>query len=390
MMDMDIEQVREEINAAFANLPVPAPRTLTRDRKGAAKIRKEFANKNWQSIPPEFFVKGWSSFYYLSPEAYRYYLPALLLAGLQDTLEDSGLTHSVLWVLRPSFGALYYDGEDRDLRVKQSAFTPAQYRAVCAFLGLMFDRNPHWRHLAAQDLHWGWNDFPTPALEAVNNYYRELRSFTYPEPQEPEIAELCREIRTAFAMTPYPGDDQLSGSDQGDEPAENAMELRGVRWQSVHPTLLARCYTALSFLSTDGFRYFLPAFLLADLMVDELDYDGNADPVFDLTHDLYDRNMDQFDIGTFSALGDTFFNDMKEKLGISRQKLIKTFKQINERQQTHDMHEYRLNRLMPFTHEERITIIHYLEFQARDEYRAIKIQQALERYWRPSLQSSVT
>lgn len=395
---MDKEQVREAIHTAFADLPVPKPRTLilpldAQCRPGGEEFRKALAGKNWQSLTPEFLARKWASFGYLSPKAYRYYSPSLLIAGLQEFPNDSGFLHSVVWALRPSFWLLYYEGEDSDLRYQQSAFTEAQYCALCGFLGLIFDQIPGLRHLSAQALHWGWNQHDTPALQAAKTYYHELRNFSYPIPDDPDVAPLCQEIRTAFAVTPYPGDNELSGgSDQNvqdDEPAEYAMELRGVRWQAAHPELLARCYAALSFLSDAGFRYFLPAFLLADLLGYNLGYESNANPLFDLTNDLYDSQLDVVAFAEFReriATGDSLL----ESSSISRQEMLDMVDKQIERRQTFDGREYRIRRLSLFNHKERMAIIHYLEFQAtQEDYYADKIRQVLDGYWQPSLQSSV-
>lgn len=214
----------------------------------------------------------------MRPETFRYYVPALLTEALY-TGEGDAIDLAVS-ALSPCCEALYSEGSDSHLRTMQSAFTEAQYRAVADFLGLAFDRGTGYaQHHAARTLRWGWNQFNTPALQAAQAYYRELSSYSYPESENPTIADLCREIRTAFALTPYPGDDALCES-YGEEPAEIALDLRGVPWQAAHPTLLARCDSALSFLSDAGFRYFLPAFLLADLQANEIGYEGNANPVY--------------------------------------------------------------------------------------------------------------
>jgi hypothetical protein len=378
---MDVEQVRETINTAFAGLPIPNPRRLLRPfyRQEGERLRKELAGKSWQSLTSEVLARQRSAFMYLSPKAYRYYLPSLLTWAFRELPEDDRPMHSVVFGLRPSFWLLYYEGKDDDLHYQQSAFTPEQYRAVCAFLGLVFDQFPSLHHLAAQALHWGWNQYNTPALEAANKYYQEMRTFSYPEPDDPEVAQLCHEIRSAFATTPYPGDNELNGGSdkdiRDDEPAEMAMELRGIQWQSVHPQLLARCDAALSFLSNAGFRYFLPAFLLADLLDHE--HGSNANPVFDLTDHLYDASLDLAKITAFRKRTDTEFTSISPQ---EAQEIV---------QRHTKWEEYRTNRLRLFNREERMAIIHYLEFCAKDQYRTDEINRALERYWRPSLQSSV-
>jgi hypothetical protein len=386
---MERDQVQDAINAAFADLPVPNPQTILRYGESRAEgFRGDLAGKKWQGFPMGFFGERWAYFCYLSPEAYRYYLPSLLTEALNVLPDESGLVSSVVYALCPSFWSLYYEGEDRDLREQQSVFTVPQYRAVCEFLGLVFDRTqwPCLRHSAAQALHWGWNQLDTPALRAANKYRHEMRSFSYTEPEAPEIAALCREISTAFAATPYPGDNALSGSDQGDEPADNAMELRGLKWQSAHPELLARCYSALSFLSDSGFRYFLPAFLLADL----LGYETNADPAFHLTHGLYDESKDQMDFAKVRSLfdADGGASDILERVGFSSQEARELLRQSLEQQEQFDWRGISIRRFTPFDRDERLAIIHYLEFRAEDEHDATRISQALEGYWRPSVRSS--
>ena len=59
--------------------------------------------------------------------------------------------------------------------------------------------------------------------------------------------------------------------------------------------LLASNYTSLSFLSSEGFRYFLPAYLSAELY--GADQDSNVECVFHLTHgftepERYSRKKD--------------------------------------------------------------------------------------------------
>src|SRR5689334_22614588 len=99
---MDIEQVRDTINTTFAGLPLPNPRTLigplaSEDRLSGEEFRKELAGKSWQSLTSEFLSKQGSRFSYLSPKAYRYYLPSLLIASLQEVSDDNSLLHTAAW-----------------------------------------------------------------------------------------------------------------------------------------------------------------------------------------------------------------------------------------------------------------------------------------------------
>jgi hypothetical protein len=59
-------------------------------------------------------------------------------------------------------------------------------------------------------------------------------------------------------------------------------------WQDVDPAVLDAHYSALSFFSEGGFRFFLPAFLVADLR-DQL---NTADPIFHLTNGFHDASVE--------------------------------------------------------------------------------------------------
>ncbi len=92
-------------------------------------------------------------------------------------------------------------------------------------------------------------------------------------------------IREAFSQTTHPGDALLLGSREGQD-AFDAVEpfRRASSWKDIEPAVLDANYDALSFLSEGGFRYFVPAYLVADLN-DELQ---SADIVFHLAGNFRD------------------------------------------------------------------------------------------------------
>ena len=97
------------------------------------------------------------------------------------------------------------------------------------------------------------------------------------------------QIREAFADVEYPGDDFLQGSFEGCEPYEVVSPFRGRNdWRTVDAELLDAYSDALSFFSEGGFRFFLPAYLIADLR-NQLQ---TADPVFHLTHGFSDGSVE--------------------------------------------------------------------------------------------------
>jgi hypothetical protein len=95
------------------------------------------------------------------------------------------------------------------------------------------------------------------------------------------------QIRRAFTGAVYPGDDNLRGSSEGDEPYLLEDEFRGkTRWQDLDAAFIDLAAggfaSALAFFSDAAFRFYLPAYLIADL-AGKLLY---AQPLFFLYHGL--------------------------------------------------------------------------------------------------------
>jgi hypothetical protein len=84
------------------------------------------------------------------------------------------------------------------------------------------------------------------------------------------VEKLKEQIRIAFASVRYPGDKQLRGSDQTDEPFAVEHEFYGKSdWQVLSSEFIDQVPkglgTALGWFSDAAFRFYLPAYLIADL-----------------------------------------------------------------------------------------------------------------------------
>jgi hypothetical protein len=101
------------------------------------------------------------------------------------------------------------------------------------------------------------------------------------------IEQVKAQIRSAFAQVEYPGDWCLKNSSEGTEPLLLEQEFKGkTQWETIAPALLDNApdgyATALCFFSDEAFRFYLPAYLIADL-------DGGlqrTNLIFHLTHGL--------------------------------------------------------------------------------------------------------
>jgi hypothetical protein len=104
-------------------------------------------------------------------------------------------------------------------------------------------------------------------------------------PNEESKEAVIRSVTAAFENNSYPGDDYLLGSRQGCEPFDEVLPFQEkTRWQELTAEFLDQHAGALHFFSEAGLRFFLPAFLAADLR-GELQY---ADPLFTVTSGFTD------------------------------------------------------------------------------------------------------
>jgi hypothetical protein len=102
---------------------------------------------------------------------------------------------------------------------------------------------------------------------------------------------LRRQVERAFANRPYPGDDQIAESDPRYEDYEGHAVTRfhlGKSWKQITLRTLVDDYpcdpsACLAFMTADGWRYYLPAYLLIALDWDQADAIGDA-VVGNLTH----------------------------------------------------------------------------------------------------------
>lgn len=173
--------------------------------------------------------------------------------------------------------------------------------------------------------------------------------------------QLIARIQEAFAATPRPPDPFLVGSRDGCEPEDAVAPFYGRDWQSVTADVLDDNYTALGFFSEGGLRYFLPAFLIADIR-GELQ---TADPCFHLTHGFSTAET------TIPAAGRTW----TRRLGGETLLNPRRYGAISWR-------DHARFRLAVFSREEAAAIAEYLRWRAEhDPAAAAAIEYALEGFW---------
>jgi hypothetical protein len=162
---------------------------------------------------------------------------------------------------------------------------------------------------------------------------------------------LKERIRQAFSATPPPDPSALRGSSEGEEPYLLEEDFQDVPdWRTLSTAFLDQAPdgfgSALSFFSGEAFRYYLPAYLLAD--VDQVL--RQADPLFHLWHGLDDAKRDR-PVNELRYGEWTWFDAVS-------------------------------GRLAGFTCGEVDAIVAYLRHKAeQDEFSRPKIEEALRNYW---------
>lgn len=175
---------------------------------------------------------------------------------------------------------------------------------------------------------------------------------------------VVEQIREAFEACEFPGEAFLQGSKEGCEPYEVVAPFRGIDvWQAVDSALLDANAEALSFLSEGGFRFFIPAYLIADLH-GELE---RADPLFHLTHGFRDSSVKL----------PTATGAFEKKIGKSALLNPRRFGAMTS-------NDYARFRLSVFTREEAGAIATYLQYKREFDSENLydqDIDAALEEFW---------
>ncbi|MDD2806419.1 MAG: hypothetical protein PHV33_12770 [Elusimicrobiales bacterium] len=165
---------------------------------------------------------------------------------------------------------------------------------------------------------------------------------------------LKSKIAQAFSDVEYPGDWCLKGSMEGDEPYRVEKEFKGkTDWRVLDPEFLDRAPgglgSALSFFSDEAFRFYLPAYLLADI-------DGKlefCDLAYRLTGQL-EKKPEESGVINRKRYGDRTWWD------------------------------YMTFRLSVFSREQCSAIAEYLRFKLESpDSNKFVIEKALEHYWDP-------
>jgi hypothetical protein len=180
-------------------------------------------------------------------------------------------------------------------------------------------------------------------------------------------------ILKTFGAIPYPGDAFLQGSFDGSEPYDEVSAFFGKNdWGKLDSKMLDDHYCALNFFSEGGFRFFLPAYLIADLREELL----TADPLFHLWHGLVGVSVEV-------SIGPAMFRRVSGGSALLNPK----------RYGAMTWSDYARHRLSVFTREEAKAVVSYMIYKRESDTTGSdksRIDAALKEFWFGRAESAPT
>ena len=133
--------LRNAIADTFSDNAYPGDEHLTVGNAGGREYDTTFQllrGKKWQECPVAEFIDGDTPIPDLTPEAFHYFMPALLIASIDGSDVDSDVAHSLAFYLSPRSarcpdGEFPYDDTEGYLR-RMRLFTTGQREAIIQVL----------------------------------------------------------------------------------------------------------------------------------------------------------------------------------------------------------------------------------------------------------------
>src|SRR4029434_4808977 len=125
------ETVRRTIVAAFASTPAPDPKNISTPTYDDEGVQDYFAGKDWRGHSVRMSRYHSSALTVSTPEACRYFLPAFLVASLDDPEEADVIPDCICWSLIPD--------QAIDYEFRRGCFSAAEREAIGAFVRYRYD-----------------------------------------------------------------------------------------------------------------------------------------------------------------------------------------------------------------------------------------------------------
>jgi hypothetical protein len=129
-----IEALKLAIRNRFPGTPTPVEEDIaTHDCRECLAIRATFAGRTWDSLRPSELEARFDSLPMLSPNAFKYYLPAYLTHSLENLSPDCLVCQFTIYAIAPDDDAKEAEFVDW-WRERLSLFTAEQFEVLTRFL----------------------------------------------------------------------------------------------------------------------------------------------------------------------------------------------------------------------------------------------------------------
>jgi hypothetical protein len=162
MNDSLRDKIAQQIRESFSSTPYPGDHNIAGDDPfDGVLVEEAFRGKHWHDITLELLLKHHSKLPFVSPAAYRFYLPAYILGVLYhfEDLDLMDAPYLLLTTLTPS----YPTSLPRFLEVAKH-FTPEERAAIHSFLSNCKELFPEER--------WGYLFNQEEELNAAIEYWK--------------------------------------------------------------------------------------------------------------------------------------------------------------------------------------------------------------------------
>jgi len=136
---VDAKALLIEIAERFGRMTHPGEARLVLDGTGphleCERIRRAFGGRHWRDLPFEFLDDQKGALFFMSPEGYRFYLPAFLFYSVTDFFRADTIPDEVIRTLTPPDES-DIDGVDRTAaeNPEMQPLGPEEWRGTLAML----------------------------------------------------------------------------------------------------------------------------------------------------------------------------------------------------------------------------------------------------------------
>jgi hypothetical protein len=160
-MTLDRQQTLSTIREAFSQVDRPAPKAAVYDLRqmDCSEMMSAFGRFDWWDIPQEALMAHRDAIHMLSPEGYRYYLPAFMSAVLQPEDDDYEWEWDIMESVMASMvssdiSADLVAGAEDMIEKRLKLLTPQERAAIVAFIGAFIAEEGAYDFAALTDERW--------------------------------------------------------------------------------------------------------------------------------------------------------------------------------------------------------------------------------------------